>query len=707
MTPVNAAHEQSESGSTWYRRARRRMLVDMHIPDWDEAFLAKYDPAALVAQYERAGVNSVMFYCQAHTGLCNWPTKTGKLHANLAGRDVVAETIELLKRRDIATCAYYCVIFNNWAFLEHPDWRVAAANERDVFVQGRAGCCCPNNPDHHAFALAQAAELAGRYAFDGFFFDMTFWPQVCLCTHCRARYRQESAAEIPTVVDWTESAWCRFQSTRERWMSEFAGELTATVKRPRPDLTVYHNFATSICNWICGLPTSSAVHHDFLGGDFYGDSHEQLLVIKMMTNLTESRPAEFMTSRCIDLTDHLNLKRFDRMELQAHAATLFSSAFLFIDAIDPIGTVNPAVYERIGRIYAETARYEPWLGGEPVEDIAIYFSSDSKMDFAENGTDVSNCGFSRTFPHYKAVVGAIRILQEAHLPFGVITRKQLANLDSYQAVVLPNVLRMDAEEVAAFRAYVECGGRLYASGWTSLTETRGQRHDDFMLADVFGCHFAADDLGRTAYLKPRDAGLSRLITPQEMVGVQTGRTLRLDARAEGEALATLTLPYASPHPGSISDQNWASFHSSPPWTDTQGPFVVRNTFGRGRAIYCAADLEGVGVDAADKVFLHLIQELMDTPPTYSADTHPCVWMNVIHQPEHSRYLIGFLNHQAQLPAIPITQVPFTLRPLPVGRIKRLIRLPDETAIDFVLDRDGTLHAEVAELRTLEMLLAEM
>jgi hypothetical protein len=27
-----------------YLRRYRRMLLDMHIPDWDEGFLARYDP---------------------------------------------------------------------------------------------------------------------------------------------------------------------------------------------------------------------------------------------------------------------------------------------------------------------------------------------------------------------------------------------------------------------------------------------------------------------------------------------------------------------------------------------------------------------------------------------------------------------------------------------------------------------------------------
>jgi len=53
-----------------YQQGYRRMLVDMHIPDWDPAFLAKYDPAAMAALFERAHLTSVMLYCKSHVGLC-------------------------------------------------------------------------------------------------------------------------------------------------------------------------------------------------------------------------------------------------------------------------------------------------------------------------------------------------------------------------------------------------------------------------------------------------------------------------------------------------------------------------------------------------------------------------------------------------------------------------------------------------------------
>jgi len=691
----------------WYQKSWRRMLIDMHIPDWEKEFLSKYEPEQIAEQYERAGLQSVMFYCQSHTGICNWPAKTGKVHEALLNRDVVEEMVDQLKKRDIFSCAYYSVIFNNWAYLAHEEWRIVSANPGSSIFQGRAGNCCPNNPDYRSFALEQARDLVERYDFDGFFYDMTFWPNVCLCPHCRELYKKETEFEIPEVIDWTDENWCTFQNSREKWMSDFAGELTTTVKNVRPNISVYHNFATSFFNWVAGIPTYSAVHHDFLGGDFYGSPHEQLLVIKLMTNLTENAPAEFMTSRCIDLHDHVNLKRVDKMEMQAHAATLFSAAFLFIDAIDPVGTVNPAVYERISDIFEKTSKYEPWLGGEGVEDIAVYFSNSSKMDFAENGKFLSECGLISTYPHREAAVGAVRILQEAHVPFGVITQKQLDSLSNYKVIILPNVLRMCKEEITAFRKYVENGGKLYASGWTSLTEVSGERHEDFMLADVFGCHFDKDDLGRFAYLKPVDGNeIFELIKPQDSICVLTGRTLRLKTEAEGEVLATLTLPYASPHPGTVNDQNWASFHSSPPWEDTKNVFLVKNNYGKGKSVYCATDMESVNVEASDKLFIHLIKNLLEEEPSYSAETFPGVWMNVNHQSNQNRYIIGFLNYQSQLPAIPISKIPFTLRPDKGKIIKRLISLPDEKPVEFILEEDGTMKAEAEDLQVFKMLLAE-
>jgi hypothetical protein len=688
------------SDAPWYRTRYRRMLVDMHIPDWDPGFLARYDPHSLADLYVRAGVNAVMFYCQSHVGLCYWPTQTGKQHANLHGRDIVGEMLGLLRERDISATAYYSLIYNNQALLDHPDWAVIPA--RGHRKPGRYGHVCPNNPDYLAFALAQTEELVTGYDFDGFFFDMTFWPAICVCPHCRRLYQEESGRPIPFVVNWLSPDWCAFQAARERWITEFGTTFTAQARLRDPEMPVYHNFATALSGWLPGVSFASAAHHSFLGADFYGDRVEQLLASKTMLNLSENRPIEFMTSRCSTVFNHVTTKPEAEMALQAYAALLFSAAFLFIDAVNPDGVVEPEIYHRIGKIFGETRAYEPYLGGTSVEQIGVYFSDASRADFAGNGAPVEEAAWGHG-THTRAVRGMCRLLQEAHLPFGVITRKQLPVLDRYKVIVLPDVTRMDAGEVEAIRDYVRGGGRLYASGMTSLTETGGTRHEDFLLSDVFGCHLAGSEEGAVAYLKPSAVGLAELILPQKYVQ-HDGGLLALQEQPEGQTLATLSLPYGSPQTGSVVDQAWASIHTSPPWEDTNRPALVRHDYGQGQALYCAAVLEAAESEANARLLTALLRELLGEP-AYTADAHPAVWMNVMHQPERDRFLVGFLNAQSQVPPVPIARLPFTLRPPAGSCFRELLRLPEETPVPFTVIEGGTLQAEAGSLDMFVLLMA--
>lgn len=705
-----------------YLTRYRRLLLDMHIPDWDERFLADYDPRAMAALYEEAHANAVMMYCQSHVGLCYWPTDTAKMHPGIHGRDIVGEMLDELHRRDIAACAYYSLIFNNWAFHEHPEWRMVFDNAHlhNVFASSRYGLCCPNNPDYREFAMAQTRELLDRYDFDALFFDMTFWPGVCLCTHCRSRYATETGNRaVPERVDWTNPDWCRFQRAREEWIDDFAHLMTQCAKQCRPRLPVYHNFALATCGWTFVTPFSSARHHDFLGADFYGDAAEQLVVTKLMNHLTENRPMEFMTSQCTDLKDHVQLKSSTQLELQAFAATLHSAAILFIDAIDPSGSVNEEIYRRTGEIYRKISRYEPWLGGSPVEDIAVYFSNESKLEFSENGDPLrARRGVEKEFSHRQAVQGICLALQQAHLPFGVITRKNLPDLERYSVLVLPNIMRMDDDEVDAVRRFVANGGRLYASGWTSLTHTSGERKSDFMLADVFGVRFAEEETSAVTYVEPagpltRDAlhpqrYLSAIpkASPDREAKTRESFGVRLASNASADVLATLALPYAAPEKGTALDKNWASIHSSPPWQSTDTPCIVRNRYGDGEAIYSSVPIEAQSAPANVALWRALIESLMPGPSAFHADAHPDVWMNVQRHNNGKRFTIGFLNYQKQLPPVPVARIPFRLR-IPDGRSPvRLVLLPDETPADFAVDGDFLL-AEARDLELFQMYLLDL
>lgn len=701
---------------TTYQTGLRRLLLDMHIPDWDPAFLAQYDPKALADLYEAANLSSVMLYCKSHVGLCYWPTKVGTRHAALGDRDWVGELVAELRARDVGVCAYTSVVYDNRAVLDHPEWRQRRSDGLDGQAFNRYGWACLNHPDYVAYEHDLLRDMLGPYGFDALFIDMPFWPLMCACEHCLARFDAEVGGTPPDTVDWTSPAWCAYQAARERWSDELIAGLAALAREVTPGIAVTHNMAPALVNWVIAQPLAAARHDDFVAGDLYGDRVEQLVVSKLSLHLTETRPAEFMTSRCVNLRDHVRLKSEAQMQLQALAATAMSSAFLFIDAIDPAGTVNPWVYERIGRVFRQTAPYEPFLGGDPVEEVAVWFSVDSQMDFAENGTPANAIGFPKqTWPHLEAVRGACRTLQRAHVPFGVITAKQLDQLDRWRAIVLPDVSRMSEAEVAAFRAYVERGGRLYASGYTSLVGTDGTVRPDFGLAEVFGCSYEGEEQGRMVYLRPADDGVAGAVHPQDHVSVQLvgeGRETgakhlcgvpRLAAAPAGSALAQLVVPFGHPHPGTIGDEWWASIHSLPPWEETDRPFVVANRFGAGRSVYSAAPIEKTEAEANDALFLHLLRELLDAPPSLAADAHPAVWVNATDQGD--RLVATCLNYQAELPPVPVP-VSLTLRPPAGRRFTGLALAPDGTPLTYDEDASGVVTVRLDAVDVLAMVVAD-
>ena len=694
----------------------RRLLIDTHIPDWDPGFLRRFDPAAIVDAARHAGVTGLMVYFQSHTGLCHWPTTTGKAHPAFSGRDVIAEVLGSARRAELPVCAYYSVNFNNWAYEAHPEWRLAPVRA-DVIGGGlleraRYGICCFNHRGYAAFVVEQAREILTRYDVDAFFFDMVWWMSVCVCDSCRARFRAEAGAEIPTVVDWLDPRWCTFQSARERWLTEFAHELRDTVRALRSGIPVYHNFALGAANWTRAVSFDSAAAHDFLGGDFYGGSEEQSLVSHLMLNLSAHRPVEFMTTVTANLVEHERLKSDEELATQGLTATACHAAFLAILAFDPDGAVNPAGVERVRRLFELTAPYEPFLGGTPVEEIVVYFSGASKMNFADNGRPLAEAasGSPVDYPHLHAVGGACRILQEAHLPFGVITRRQIAELSRYQVIVLPDVLRMDEGEITAFREFVRAGGRLYASRYTSLTSVVGERADDFLLADVFGCHFDSIESGRSLYLAPASPLTTDAIAPERYLShwskpTEATGAVRLRPTAEGRTLMTLSLPYGYPSRGSAAGKDWSSIHSFPPWEHTTRPTVVEHEFGRGRVIYSAADLEAGRTASHDALFLALVRALLGAAPAYEAAAHRNAWMIVFDQPAAGRLIVSFVNNA---PNRPVTLPPatFRLRPPPGRRFRTLCELPAGKAAPFAILADGTLAARLAELASFAMLAAE-
>lgn len=670
----------------WFQKSYRRNLVDMHVSDWDEKFLSEFDPKKYVETVTLAGISSALVYANSHVGNCYWPTKTGHMHKGLKGRDILGEVIELFHQSGIDVITYYSLIFNNWAYDNHPDWRIVNIGGKETKVwTGRYGVCCPNS-SYRDFVVAQIEELCKNYEFEGVWPDMTFWPTVCYCPACIKRYASEVEEELPRIVNWEDPSWVKFQRKREEWLAEFASLVTSTVKKLKPTATVSHQSGSFLQDWKMGTSIELAKQSDFLAADLYGDSLQQSFYSKLFYNLSENVPFEYMTSRCYpDLRHHTSIKSEELLKAQVYSTLVNHGAFVFIDAIDPVGTLNTDVYERMGRIFKQTQKYEKYLGGRLCQDIGIYVSFESRIDLADNGRKVNEVllNITKVPSHSQAALWASKSLLNAHIPFGVITKKNLKELSSYRVIILSDVPMMDEEETEALREFVSSGGSLYASKYTSLITKDGEREKDFLLSDVFGVSYLGETKEEVTYISPEEEGKDlfpgysakyplTILAPQ----------LKIKTRGGAKVLATLTLPYTDPRDSS----RFASIHSNPPGIPTDYPSIVLNGYGKGRALYVATDLEAIESESHPIIFTNLINLLSPKPFSFEADAPKSVEITLFHQPDRKRYLINLLNFQAELPNIPIERIKLRIR-LNRKELERLIKLPEEKELVYEVKED--------------------
>lgn len=685
------AQSPTQSASRWFTHAYRRAVIDMHIPDWDPAFLSKFDPNQYADMLVKSRAQSIVCYCQSHVGLFNYPTKVGHEHKAFAGRNMLGEMIDACHKRNIAVQLYTSLIFDRTAGDDHPEWRMRTWEGKVQGEGGRHAVLCINSP-YREYVRSFVTEICQTFDFEGIRFDMTFWPWLCFCEHCQQRFDAEVGGEIPKTINWLDEKWVAFQRRREAWLVEFARIATDTVRQHKPKTTVEHQASTFPLNWMFGVTAPLAAQNDFLQGDFYGDQLQGSFVRKLLENLTPRRPFGYETSFSVNLADHTARKPTALLEAKASAAIADHAAFIFIDAIDPVGTVNPNPHERMGQVFEKLMPYYEHLGGERIRDVAIYYSPESKFSFSGNGRPVSNPDTSDS--HTTAAMQAARRMIEAHIPLGVVTKMDLfAGLNDIPVLILPNINMLSASEADNLRDWVAEGGRLYASGATSIVDPQGRQSRDFLLGDVFGSSLEeAIWSDRPRYLAPTDAGSKHFVDfDANYPAFVTSFGMRIKAREGAQVLATTTKPWPAP-----DATKFASIHSNPPWEKTDEPEIVRNSFGRGEVIYSASPIELV--ETLGDTFTNLIRELLPQQ-RMQVDAPKCVEATLFDQPDRKRSVLSLVNFQKDLPNIPVEGVRVTLN---LGReVHGVTLLPGNDAIP--IERNGSLVTfKPPRLETLQM-----
>ena len=568
----------------WFSHCYRRNLVDMHIEDWDEQFLSQFDPADYFANLQRAHIQSPMLYLQSHVGHCYWPTETGHMHSAFQSEPgKMRRLAQLCKDAGMHPVGYYSLIYNTYEEDRHPDWRLRGADGLSGHQHGsRYGLCCPNNPDYRAFVAAQIREMAeyfvddnGESLLSGMFYDMTFWPGVCHCDHCKARYKAATGLDTLPVENWNDPVWRNFQHLREQWMGEFARFATEETKRLLPHASVEHNYANAVAGDSSLCSSTELVNDwcDYTGGDLYGDLYNHSFTAKYYYAVTKNQPFEYMTCRCDrSLGVHTLSKSFEHLAVEILLTVAHHGASFVIDAIDPVGTLDSRVYDLIGYVFEEQMAYEPYFRGEMIQDVAVYYSTTGRYNSI--GLPIT----SKT-----AAIGLTRTLIQQHIPMGIVANSTTDRLSKYKIVFAPHIAGITDQNRADLLSYVKNGGNLYLSG----------AEDPTLLSLLLGAKVQGYTAENAVYRAPTEAGREYFgkstvdeFTEKYPFPTEQRLPILMLTDTDAEVLATMTLPYTKP-----GEKRFASIHSNPPGVATNYPAMLRKKVGKGTVIWLAASLE--------------------------------------------------------------------------------------------------------------------
>lgn len=675
----------------WIEGNYRRNLLDMHIDDWNPEFLSKLDVDVYVDALEAAGVQAVMVKGRPHTGLANYPTKIGRMHKGLNGFDFLGTMIEKCHERGIAVIAYFTQIFDNWAYDNHPEWRLVTEEGKgikeyegeDNFKLGRYGIVCPNNPGYREYVKACLTEMNTLYKFESMFLDMTFFPDVCYCAECRKRYLKETGKELPRVMDWNDPDWREYVYRRDLWMAEFAEFSTSCAKAINPEVTIEHQFSRITGAWVDGSSELIMDAADYASGDYYGGFLQQSFINKYYKNVTKNLPFCYHTSRCDpELAYHTTTKTEEELLLHVITALAHNGAFLLVDAINPNGTIVPEVYHNLMKnIYDQTRQYEKYVSGDLYHDVAIWFASHAKYDPNETGIGVMEKSYNPKY-YLEAPVACAKVCRESNIPFDVIPSRKIRD-EKAKVMLLPHVANIRDEEMDDIEDYLSRGGNLIISG--PIGNERMQK--------LLGVKVTGRTAHNFTYMSPTEAGKEffqgfNYLSPLTIDMHQT--EIEVVDDTDLTVLATQTLPYTM-----TGTHEFAAIHSNPPGIYTDKPCAILKKVGDSQIIWLAAPIEMSRPYISRLVYRRMLNYLIGEP---SFTSNAPKFVEVLEWKKDGTDYFAVINEQEESPIAPMYDITIEVK----KPDKKAYLLPEETELPTEVKGD-TLKIKIPKLDIFHMI----
>ena len=431
----------------------RQIHLDFHNSPFIPGICSQFDPEEFAQTMVRAHVNSVTVFARCIHGMAYYPTKFGRQHPEMAGRDFLRESIEALHKVGIRAPIYVTITWEQGVAHDHPEWLQRYQDGRFAFLgndRGQPGSKWMLgeflHPEYMAYIEGYLKEILENYPVDGLFIDMLFYDRY----EGRQSSWSDSAREFRKThgIRGTDmEAHYRFEAEAQRYFSE---RMTGLIHRHAPEATVFYNtpidlFVETDEGSQRRFPHQTQIEVESLPSGEWGYLHFPKVARRLIVS---DKPWLSMTGRFQKMWgDFGGIKPQAALEYECFRSQAMGGANSIGDQLLPDGRLDQDAYDLIGQVYSQCEVAEPFYEGAtacPIVGILTPMYPGDDREVREHCEEA-----------------AVLLLGE--LRYECANIDDSADLTDYKLVLLPDHVVVDEGLTEKLLAYIEQGGSIIAS----------------------------------------------------------------------------------------------------------------------------------------------------------------------------------------------------------------------------------------------------
>ena len=669
---------------TWWNREPFRLV---------QANLSEIDALMDIDAYVKSMVDANATIALVNVGgiVAQYPTKLPFHYRNtFMEGDLVGDLIKKLHEKGIKVIGRFDFSkINETLAAKKPEWLYVSTSGQHVNYNGQVHTCL-NGGYQQEYLFEILTEAISTYPLDGIFFNMIGYQTadysgkqygICQCENCKKRFKEFTGHVLPVSLNPNDPISVEYNNFKRITSEELFNKIGDHIKTLNPKIMIY-TYTDAGVDMTASESGGAGIENEI---EWNYSATEN--VKRVLNSYKDRSPANLlmyfqsMTFRYSGISR--NLARVWLLESILHGAPL---AF---GVNGSLANYNDRVFiPELNHYYGFHKTYEKlFTNVQSVNKVALIRGSRTEYQ------------------------GIMKILTEEHIMYDLIvpsvigTERLPRKLEEYDVLILAEISSMDTNLINVIDSYVNNGGKILTTGFTSTSDELGKQLNTFRLKSL-GVNPDYERYARSysTYLKISDNDKQTLGQHEfKDFGMMMIYSDFMKCKPEGNATGYMRfLPQTKFGPPE------KIYFTEDEITDYPG--LIYNTYGKGKSVFIPWRLGELyrfkGQYMHRTLFVSALQNLLNVERTIHTNASPLIEMTHLANRNGKFEWMGMINHSGQMGGSYLEPVPIyniNIRFKPMQPVKKMFLLNSGKPLQFS-QKGEWIECIVPQINDFEMLL---